>query len=100
MRTAAGPGICNRIHAKGYTDNVADLMAGKLTRLPGQDPKGLAAACLPWKHRRNPNAFPCFGDPEEEVHADLREAVRQELIQRLRALTGSSTTVCRRPPIR
>ncbi len=26
----------NRIHAKGYTDNVVDLMVGKLTRLPSK----------------------------------------------------------------
>jgi predicted ATPase len=32
----AGAWIANlaRIHAKGYTDNVADLMVGKLARLP------------------------------------------------------------------
>ena len=35
-----------RIHVKGYTDNVVDLMVGKLSRLPIRDPKVLAAARL------------------------------------------------------
>ena len=37
----------DRIHAKGYTDNVVDLMVGKLTRLPRRDAAGVAAARLP-----------------------------------------------------
>ena len=47
----------NRIHAKGYTDNVADLMAGKLTRLPKKTQSTLQDLCLPWKRRRNRDAF-------------------------------------------
>ena len=47
----------DRIHAKGYTDNVVDLMVGKLTRLPDRDPGGIAAACLPRQHRRNHDTF-------------------------------------------
>ena len=36
-----------RIHAKGYTDNVVDLMVGKLTRLPAETQKALQQlACL------------------------------------------------------
>jgi serine/threonine protein kinase len=31
----------DRIHAKGYTDNVVDLMVGKLTRLPAETQKAL-----------------------------------------------------------
>ena len=34
----------DRIHAKGYTDNVVDLMVGKLTRLPAETQK----ACSSW----------------------------------------------------
>ena len=72
-----------RIHAKGYTANVADLMAGKLRRLPVATQKGL-------------QEFACLGNgadtktlalvrrtSEEEVHWDLWEAVRLELIERL-----------------
>jgi predicted ATPase len=37
----------NRIHAKGYTDNVVDLMVGKLKRLPIETQKALQQlACL------------------------------------------------------
>src|SRR5215831_15221554 len=37
----------DRIHAKGYTDNVADLMVGKLTRLPTEAQNALQQlACL------------------------------------------------------
>ena len=37
----------DRIHAKGYTDNVVDLMVGKLTRLPAETQKALQQlACL------------------------------------------------------
>ena len=37
----------NRIHAKGYTDNVVDLMVGKLNRLPVETQKALQQlACL------------------------------------------------------
>ena len=36
-----------RIHAKGYTDNVVDLMVGKLSRLPVNTQKALQQlACL------------------------------------------------------
>src|SRR5262249_20159954 len=37
----------NRIHAKGYTDNVVDLLVGKLNRLPVNTQKALQQlACL------------------------------------------------------
>src|SRR6516162_3923326 len=37
----------NRIYAKAYTDNVVDLMVGKLNRLPGETQKALQQlACL------------------------------------------------------
>jgi len=45
----------NRIHAKGYTDNVVDLMVGKLTRLPVETQR-LAAAGLPRQRRRGRDA--------------------------------------------
>jgi len=72
----------NRIHAKGYTDNVVDLMVGKLTRLPVETQAALQQlACLGIAeitilsivHRTS----------EEEIHSDLWEAVRLELIVRL-----------------
>ncbi|MEA3119631.1 MAG: hypothetical protein QOI13_2901, partial [Paraburkholderia sp.] len=72
-----------RIHAKGYTDNVADLMVGKLSRLPAQARSALRQlACL-----GNIADFAAIsivlGISEEQVHAALWPAVRQELIERL-----------------
>jgi len=72
----------DRIHAKGYTDNVVDLMVGKLSRLPVETQRAL-------QH------FACLGNiaeimllstvlamPEEKVHRVLWDAVRQELVER------------------
>ena len=70
----------NRIHAKGYTDNVADLMAGKLSRLPLKTQNALKQfACL-GNSAPAPTLSLVLETPEEEVHAALREAVRQELV--------------------
>ena len=73
----------DRIHAKGYTDNVVDLMVGKLTRLPTATQTALQLlACL---GNVADIATLCLirGTSEQAVHADLWEAVRQELILRL-----------------
>jgi PAS domain S-box-containing protein len=73
----------DRIHAKEYTDNVVDLMAGKLTRLPTETQTALQLlACL---GNVADIATLCLirGTSEQAVHADLWEAVRQELILRL-----------------
>jgi PAS domain S-box-containing protein len=73
----------NRIHAKGYTDNVVDLMLGKLTRLPSETRTVLQQlACF---GNRAEIATLCLirGTSEEAVHAELWEAVRQELILHL-----------------
>ena len=72
-----------RIHAKGYTDNVVDLMVGKLARLPVETQKALQQmACL-----GNTAEIKMFSvvhrTSEEELHSDLWEAVRLELIVRL-----------------
>jgi predicted ATPase/signal transduction histidine kinase len=72
-----------RIHAKGYTDNVVDLMVGKLKRLSGAAQAALQRlaclgnvaefATLTLVHRKL----------EEEIHTALLEAVRTGLILRL-----------------
>jgi PAS domain S-box-containing protein len=72
----------NRIHAKGYTDNVVELMVGKLNRLPIQTLKAVQElACL-----GNSAEITTFsivhGTSEEQVHSDLWEAVRLEFITR------------------
>src|SRR4029077_5559071 len=72
----------NRIHAKGYTDNVVDLMAGKRNRLPVETQKALQPlACL-----GNGADFATlkivYQDSTEEMHGQLWEAVRAGLIYR------------------
>jgi predicted ATPase len=66
----------SRIYAKGYTDNVVDLMVGKLTRLPVETQKALhQMACL-----GNTAEIKMFSivhrTSEEELHSDLWEAWR------------------------
>jgi len=71
-----------RIHAKGFTDNVVELMVSKLTRLPLDTQKAL-------------QQFACMGNSAEfdvlrmvyqesikDMHDDLWEAVRSGLIFR------------------
>ncbi|MGY4444047.1 serine/threonine protein kinase [Bradyrhizobium sp. LM2.3] len=71
-----------RIHAKAYTENVVDLMLGKLIRLPEETQDAL-------------QQLACFGNiagtaelaivletSQEQVHATLWPAIRQELIAR------------------
>src|SRR6516165_6011867 len=70
------------IHAKRYTDNVVELLAGRLTQLSVETQDALRQlACLG-------NAADVamlsivLGTSEEEVHAALWEARRQQLIDR------------------
>ncbi|RZN25589.1 AAA family ATPase [Bradyrhizobium sp. Leo121] len=72
----------NRIHAKGYTDNVVDLMVGKLNRLSAETRHALQKlACL-----GNVAGFTMlcivYQNSEEEMHGQLWEAVRAGLIFR------------------
>jgi predicted ATPase/signal transduction histidine kinase len=72
-----------RISAKGYTDNVVDLMVGKLKRLSGATQTALQQlACL-----GNVVEFATLtlvhGKLEEQIHTALLEAVRTGLIHRL-----------------
>ena len=69
----------DRIHAKGYTDNVVDLMVGKLTRLTAERSRRsrqLPASETPPKSRRCP--LVC-GTAEEQSTRLCWEAVRAEL---------------------
>ena len=52
---ARWPWDIERIHAKGYTDNVVDLMVAKLNRLPAETQKALQQlACVGTRARRSP----------------------------------------------
>ena len=72
----------DRIVSKGYTENVADLVAGKLNRLPAKTQSALQQlACL--GDRANiPTLSVVLGKSGEEVAAALWEAVRLELVER------------------
>jgi PAS domain S-box-containing protein len=73
----------DRIHAKGYADNVAALMVGKLVRLPGVTQTALRAlACLGNVADVATLAI-VLGTSEDEVHPALRQAVQHELVQHL-----------------
>jgi PAS domain S-box-containing protein len=72
----------NHIHAKGYTDNVVDLMIGRLNRLPVETQNALQQlACL-----GNSADFATlrmvYQDSNEEMHVQLWEAVRAGLVFR------------------
>ena len=72
-----------RIRAKGYTDNVVDLMVGKLTRLPAETQKALQLlACLGNVAEITMLSI-VLGAAAEQVQAALWEAVRQDLVERL-----------------
>src|SRR5262245_8099224 len=72
----------NRIHAKGYTDNVVDLMVEKLSRLPVETQNALQQlGCL-----GNSAEFAMlrmvYQDSNEDMHGRLWEAVRTGLVFR------------------
>jgi PAS domain S-box-containing protein len=72
----------NRIRAKGYTDNVVDLLVGKLNRLPVETQQALQLlACM-----GNSAEFALLEmasqRPTEEIHGQLWEAVRAGIIFR------------------
>src|SRR5262249_58192982 len=72
----------NRIRTKGYTDNVVDLMVGKLHRLPIDTQEALQQlACLGHSAASTTLAL-VHGTSEEAVHAHLCEPVRHEVIER------------------
>jgi PAS domain S-box-containing protein len=69
-----------RIRAKGYTDNVVDLIVGKLTRLSGATQTALQQlACLGSVVEIATLAL-VYGQSEEEIHRLLLEAARSGLI--------------------
>jgi PAS domain S-box-containing protein len=73
----------DRIHAKGYTDYVVDLMVAKLARLPVEAQSALQQlACLGNVADIKILSI-VLGASEREIHAALWEPVRQELIERL-----------------
>jgi PAS domain S-box-containing protein len=73
----------DRIYAKGYTDNVVDLMVSKLSRLPFETQQALQhLACL-GNIAEISMLSTVLAIPEKQVHTALLEAVQQELVERL-----------------
>ena len=73
----------DRIHAKAYTENVIDLMVGKLTRLPADTQKALQQLASLGNVAAVAMLSIVLGVSEEQIHAALWEALRQELVEQL-----------------
>ncbi|MGK3962480.1 AAA family ATPase [Sorangium sp. So ce118] len=72
-----------KIREKGFTDNVVDLMLGKLARLVGRTQRALTQlACLGGTVEVTLLTI-VHGGSEEEVHADLWDAAHEGLVFRL-----------------
>src|SRR5277367_5008188 len=72
----------NRIHAKGYTDNVVDLMVGKLQRLPEETQQALQQVACIGNSAEFTMLRMIYQDSDEDIHGRLWEAVRAGLLFR------------------
>jgi len=71
-----------RIRAKGYTDNVVDLMVGKLKRLSDRTQERLKQLACLGNVAEIATLSLVHGLSEEEIHTELWEAARMEMIFR------------------
>jgi PAS domain S-box-containing protein len=69
-----------RIHAKGYTDNVVDLMIGKLRRLPAETQNALQQLACLGNAAKVTTLSLVYGTEETQVHSDLFEAIRADMV--------------------
>jgi predicted ATPase/signal transduction histidine kinase/tRNA A-37 threonylcarbamoyl transferase component Bud32 len=72
----------NRIRAKSYSDNVVDIMAGKLKRLPDTTQQALKQLACLGNVVEIATLTLVHGELEEEIHRALWEATRTGLILR------------------
>ena len=72
----------NRIHVKGYTDNVVDLMVGKLTRLPLKTQRAVQQLACMGNGAEFVLLSVVYKDTNGDMHGDLWEAVRTGLVFR------------------
>src|SRR5260221_1215361 len=84
-REAAWRWDLNRIRAKGFTDNVVDLMITKLRRLPAATQEALKWLSCLGNSVKISTLLPVHGGSEDEIHSELWEAVRAGLVLRLGA---------------
>ena len=73
----------DRIHAKGYTDNVADLMIEKLSRLPAHTQTALRQLACLGHFAAITNLAAILETSHDQVDAALWESLRQGLVERL-----------------
>ena len=73
----------DRIHIKGYTDNVVDLLVSKVARLPVKTQRALRQLACLGNVATIAMLSTVLEAPEEQVHAALWPAVRQELVEHL-----------------
>ena len=71
----------DRIHAKRYTDNVVDLMLGKLTRLPAATQAALQQMACLGNTAETAMLSTVLGLSEEQVDAALWPAILQQLVE-------------------
>jgi PAS domain S-box-containing protein len=72
----------DRIHAKGYTENVVDLMLGKLRRLRAETQHALRLLACLGNSAASANLSLVHGESEAALDAALWEAVRTGLVFR------------------
>src|SRR5262249_6593436 len=69
-----------RIHAKGYTDNVVDLMVGKLRRLPVQTQQDLQQLACLGNSAASALLAMVFEEAQETLRSALQDALRSGLV--------------------
>jgi PAS domain S-box-containing protein len=72
----------NHIRAKGFTDNVVELMVGKLIRLPAETQRALQQLACIGNSARFDLLATVYRDSKQGIHSDLQEAVRSGLVRR------------------
>src|SRR5580693_5002880 len=71
----------DRVHAKRYTDNVVDLMVGKLARLPAETQAALQQLACLGNAAEVAMLSVVLGKSNEDVVSALWAAVRMELVE-------------------
>jgi PAS domain S-box-containing protein len=71
----------DRLRAKGYTDNVVDLMVGRLTRLPVETQAVLQRLACLGNAANIAILSGVLGKSKDEIRLDLWDAVRLELVE-------------------
>ena len=70
----------DRIRGKGYTDNVVDLMVGKLNRLSLGTQRALQQLACMGNSAETDLLATVYRDSTQDIHSDLQEAVRTGLV--------------------